>query len=247
MLLLATLATLSLLVSPLCSPWQHAALQPARRVPTLVGCDAGSSGDAALVAATKMLRENPDQARLLLQEARTLYTDSGELNDEKRELLGMVEARIEQAQAQVRKREDEAPGGLDARSLQAKAVATKLAAKLGPVAWTPTAGSKEEEEAMREGDTAVYAAVGALGRKDFEAAYDSLEAARDAFRRAGSDVEEARSQTVENVYGYIRAEMERNVKLQKLVRMKEILKKKKALDLQDAVVERTTKSGSDED
>ena len=100
---------------------------------------------------------------------------------------------------------------------------------------------------MREGDTAVYAAVGALGRKDFEAAYDSLEAARDAFRRAGSDVEEARSQTVENVYGYIRAEMERNVKLQKLVRMNEILKKKKALDLQDAVVERTTKSGSDED
>ena len=64
------------------------------------------------------------------------------------------------------------------------------------------------------------------------------EAARDAFMRAGPEVETARSQTIDNLYGYIRAETERNEKLARLVRMKEVLKKKADLKLQDELDER---------
>ncbi|KAL3930286.1 MAG: hypothetical protein SGPRY_001603, partial [Prymnesium sp.] len=152
------------------------------------------------------LRTNqPERARLMIDEAQQLYLDRDELTEEKEELLRMIRVRVNEAQGAV------------VRSLQEKAIASKLAAKLGPVAWSPSTGSAEEEAAMREGDAAVSDVVRFLGEKDFAAAYDALEAARDAFRRAGSDVEEARAQTLDNLYGYIRAETERNAKLQKLI------------------------------
>ncbi|KAL1519724.1 hypothetical protein AB1Y20_023234 [Prymnesium parvum] len=188
------------------------------------------NGFRGLVAALAALREGESsEARRLVSSARRLYASQGALTPEKRELLEMVESRVARADAA-------AASGL--QSLQAKAVAAKLAAKLGPVAWTPTAASAEEAAAMREGDAAVHAAVGALSAKDFGRAYDALDEARRAFRRAGSDVEEARAQTVENVFAYLRAEMERNEKLRKLIRMKEILKKRKSIQLQDKLEQR---------
>mgnify|MGYP001433460484 CR=1 FL=1 len=92
--------------------------------------------------------------------------------------------------------------------------------------------------AVREGDAAVGRVVSALGQKEFVEAFEALEAARDAFMRAGPEVETARSQTIDNLYGYIRAETERNEKLARLVRMKEVLKKKADLKLQDELDER---------
>ena len=60
----------------------------------------------------------------------------------------------------------------------------------------------------------------------------ALEEAREAFMRAGEDVAQARSMAMDNLYGYILAERERNVKLQKLIRLKEIFAKKKMLLLE---------------
>ena len=116
--------------------------------------------------------------------------------------------------------------------------AARLAAKSGPVAWNPIASTPAAEKAMREGDAAVGRVVSALGQKEFVEAFEALEAARDAFMRAGPEVETARSQTIDNLYGYIRAETERNEKLARLVRLKEVLKKKADLKLQDELDER---------
>ena len=58
----------------------------------------------------------------------------------------------------------------------------------------------------------------------------SLEQARAAFAAAGEDVAQARGAAVDNLYGYLIAERERDGKLQKLVRMKQILARKKSLE-----------------
>jgi hypothetical protein len=65
-------------------------------------------------------------------------------------------------------------------------------------------------------------------------AAQALEKARDAFSRAGDEVSEARSMAVDNLYGCILAERERNVRLQKLIRLKQLLARKRALEDQGA-------------
>ena len=57
-------------------------------------------------------------------------------------------------------------------------------------------------------------------------------------------MEEARAQTLDNLYGYIRAETERNQKLARLVRLKEVLQKKAALKLEDELSERRSEPGA---
>ena len=87
-----------------------------------------------------------------------------------------------------------------------KAVAARLAAQIGAGRWNPIASTPAAEKSMREGDAAVGRVVSALGQKEFVEAFEALEAARGAFMRAGPEVETARSRTIDNLYGYIRAE-----------------------------------------
>jgi hypothetical protein len=248
------LAAASLLVAfpPLLRPC------PLRCQP-LAASATGGGGDGLLVEATEALRASElSRAAALLCAAREAYEVADGLTSERKQLLEMVQSRINKAApppADEPAELAERPGGSAAR----QAVAAKLAAKLGPVAFAPLATSKVAKEATRRGDAAVSETISALGRKDFLAAYEAIEEARSAFRRAGSEVEEARAMTIDNLYGYIRAEMERNERLQRLVspppswartpqeaasgrrehltappcaqqvRMKQILEKKKAL------------------
>lgn len=221
------------------------------------------TGDASLVAAMEALRSDELQtARVLLLEARQLYEERDELTGEREQLLSMVQTRIDSAQRRSELSKEDA-----LQALKAKAVATKLAAKLGPVGWEPTIADPQQRNLVQAGDAAMNKSINALGMKDFMAAYEALNEAQDAFRQAGSDIEEARAQTIENVYAHLRAEMERNDRLKKLIReltnlpsnlcfcfthslftkwpssvmagMKEILNKKKALALQDELDQRS--------
>ena len=182
-------------------------------------------GDNLLMAATAALQAgDAEGATALLAEAREEYGD--DLTAERKQVLDMLQTRVGALNPVSKQRDD------------VKAVAARLAAKSGPVAWNPIASTPAAEKAMREGDAAVGRVVSALGQKEFVEAFEALEAARDAFMRAGPEVETARSQTIDNLYGYIRAETERNEKLARLVRMKEVLKKKADLKLQDELDER---------
>ena len=182
-------------------------------------------GDNLLMAATAALQAgDAEGATALLAEARDEYGD--DLTAERKQVLDMLQTRVGALNPVSKQRDD------------VKAVAARLAAKSGPVAWNPIASTPAAEKAMREGDAAVGRVVSALGQKEFVEAFEALEAARDAFMRAGPEVETARSQTIDNLYGYIRAETERNEKLARLVRMKEVLKKKADLKLQDELDER---------
>ena len=182
-------------------------------------------GDNLLMAATAALQAgDAEGATALLAEARNEYGD--DLTAERTQVLDMLQTRVGALNPVSKQRDD------------VKAVAARLAAKSGPVAWNPIASTPAAEKAMREGDAAVGRVVSALGQKEFVEAFEALEAARGAFMRAGPEVETARSQTIDNLYGYIRAETERNEKLARLVRMKEVLKKKADLKLQDELDER---------
>ena len=182
-------------------------------------------GDNLLMAATAALQAgDAEGATALLAEARDEYGD--DLTAERKQVLDMLQTRVGALNPVSKQRDD------------VKAVAARLAAKSGPVAWNPIASTPAAEKAMREGDAAVGRVVSALGQKEFVEAFEALEAARDAFMRAGPEVETARSQTIDNLYGYIRAETERNEKLARLVRLKEVLKKKADLKLQDELDER---------
>jgi len=215
--------------------WRHGVLRypspvvrcPASRAATP---DASEEGvDAMLVRATGALRAGkPEEAGRLAEAARGKCADGSEL----RALADMVVARAAAATPQ------QPPSG-------AGAVAARLAARAGPVAWAPRTESPEQTAAMREGDAAVSQTVADLGAKDFVAAYESLEEARDAFRRAGEEVAQARAMTVDNLYGYILAERERNVRLQKLIRMKQIFATKRSLE--DDGAERITRALSKEE
>lgn len=68
----------------------------------------------------------------------------------------------------------------------------------------------------------------------------ALEEAREAFLRAGDEVAQARSMAMDNLYGYILAERERNGRLLRLIRLKELLARKKALE--DEGAERIAKA-----
>jgi hypothetical protein len=154
-----------------------------RRLPPPIAC-AGSDADGLLVRATEALRaKDAVAAGSLLLEARRAYDEADALTPDRESLLQLVQARINAATATVarsRPRDDlpleaaERVGGSAAQM----AVAARLAAKLGPVAFAPVAVSKEAREAMRRGDGAVSETITALGRKDFVAAYEALEQAR---------------------------------------------------------------------
>mmetsp|Transcript_17980 Transcript_17980/g.53279 ORF Transcript_17980/g.53279 Transcript_17980/m.53279 type:complete len:251 (+) Transcript_17980:104-856(+) len=194
---------------------------------------AGPSADDAdsmLVRATEALRKGElEEAGRLTSAARSAFP----VGSEKYALAEMIQERIDAAAA-VPLAEDSPLTASEMRSVARKAasnaVAAKLAAKSGPVAWSPQPESPEQVAAMKEGDQALSRTVAQMGAKDFAAAFESLEQARAAFAAAGEDVAQARGAAVDNLYGYLIAERERDGKLQKLVRMKQILARKKSLE-----------------
>ena len=217
-------------IHPLCS-----AVQPPAED------DASAAADALLVAATGALREGePSRAAELIAQARERY--SADLPPEREQLLQMVQSRVDDALSQqptagpTAPPTDSPPASASASAAAsavasaaptldvvqeaqrqqhqaARAAAARLTSELGPVAWDPRDGSDSQKEAAKAGDAAVSESVGALGRKDFELAFAKLEEAKAAFRTAGPQYERARAMTIENLYGYVRAERERRVRL----------------------------------
>jgi hypothetical protein len=264
-----------------------------------------------LVLATEAMRAgNLVEAQRLVSAARAEYEEKSD----QLALADMIQSRIDRAAPAEGVSASRAAEPLSSAELQAaarkaarQAVAAKLAAKLGPVAWSPTPETPEQQAAMSEGDAAIVRTVAAISAKEFVRAYEvrapgvrgsgwgvgkkgcrpalsrsgalrvriptagsslthvflpaaqarkppldllaaspplaaqlvlpmprcyaqALEGARAAFSRAGDEVLQARSMALDNLYGYIQAEKERNGRLQRLIRLKQLLAKKNALE-----------------
>eukprot|EP00587_Corethron_hystrix_P009697 CAMPEP_0113321162 /NCGR_PEP_ID=MMETSP0010_2-20120614/14735_1 /TAXON_ID=216773 ORGANISM="Corethron hystrix, Strain 308" /NCGR_SAMPLE_ID=MMETSP0010_2 /ASSEMBLY_ACC=CAM_ASM_000155 /LENGTH=217 /DNA_ID=CAMNT_0000179197 /DNA_START=133 /DNA_END=784 /DNA_ORIENTATION=- /assembly_acc=CAM_ASM_000155 len=198
--------------------------------------------DTMLIRATESLRSgNLEEAAQLADTVRDRCAEGSEMYT----LANMIASRAAPASGTARAAASAPPSDTEA-------VAARLAARAGPVAFSPQAESSEEVIAMREGDAAVSRTVSAMSVKDFVAAFKSLEEARECFQRAGEEVLQARAMTVDNLYGYIIAERERNVRLRKLIRMKEILATKRSLEddgeerITRALSQKSAEFGNDE-
>jgi len=141
---------------------------------------AGPSADDAdsmLVRATEALRKGElEEAGRLTSAARSAFP----VGSEKYALAEMIQERIDAAAA-VPLAEDSPLTASEMRSVARKAasnaVAAKLAAKSGPVAWSPQPESPEQVAAMKEGDQALSRTVAQMGAKDFAAAFEACASA----------------------------------------------------------------------
>ena len=146
-------ASLSLLLAPAPAHIGRARPAPRARAPPACAAPEPEAGDALLMAAMEALKlREVEGAETLLEQASEAYEVGGQLTPQRLELLQMVRKRVEQARPKDEPAElSERRGG----SGEVKAVAAKLAAKLGPVAWEPMASSPAAAQATREGDAAV--------------------------------------------------------------------------------------------
>ena len=138
--------------------------------------DADPNADHMLVRATEALRMGDlHESQRLLNAARGAYAEGSE----RLALLDIIQSRIDVAAPREGFSTEREAHPLSSAEVQAaarkaasKAVAARLAAKSGPVAWSPIPDLPEQEAAMRAGDAALSRTVAALGAKEFVEAYE---------------------------------------------------------------------------
>lgn len=151
-----------------------------------------------------------DSARTLLAEARDAYEQT-EASEEETQLIELVTARV------------------DAATFPSLG---KTEAKRPP---PPTEEQRRlRAESKARGEEALMEAVQVFGDKSdaerFGKALRLLETSREAFRFAGDDVEREREPVLGNLYAVIRAEEERMQRVDKLVRLKQVVELRKQRD-----------------
>jgi len=138
-----------------------------------------------LVLAMEAMRSgNLVEAQRLVSKARVEYEEesvrlAAPSESDRLALVDMIQSRIDAASpaegvsvARAAEPLSSAEVQAAARKAASQAVAAKLAAKSGPVAWSPNPETPEQQAAMEEGDAALSRTVAALSAKEFVAAYE---------------------------------------------------------------------------
>jgi len=133
---------------------------------------AAEEADAALVKATEALKSGDlAAAQQLVTRARAAY----EPGSERLALADMIQSRIDAPREEAggeATRLSSAGVEAAARKAASHAVAARLAARAGPVAWNPRPESPQQQAAMKEGDDALSRTVAALSAKQFIDAHE---------------------------------------------------------------------------
>ena len=178
-----------------------------RAAPTTMSATPSGADGLILSAMEKLKGGEVDGAVATLAEAREECerSRSAPIGSERATLLALVQARVDAA------------------------VATRNLAE------SKTRQQSGSMEAMRRGDKAIADTVGAIAIGEIARAHELLALARSSFAEAGGTAERDREGVLGNLYASLRAEEERQERVKKLLRQKELVEqaraKKKKRDL----------------